>query len=58
MSLAALLALVTELIKGIIESRLSNVDILTFVNGRVKRGFWQNGSAKIGKLLRRRNMTM
>jgi|SRR6476619_1583647 len=42
MSLAALLALVTEQIKGIIESRLSNVDILTFVYGRVKWGFFTN----------------
>jgi hypothetical protein len=54
MSLAALLALVTKQIKGIIESRLSNVDILTFVYGRVKCGFWQPGSGKVGKVLRRR----
>jgi hypothetical protein len=44
MSLAASLALVTGLIKGIIESRLSNVDILTFDYGSVKRGIFDSSA--------------
>jgi hypothetical protein len=44
MSLAASLALVAELKEGSIESRLSNVDILTFVNGRVNRGIFDSSA--------------
>jgi hypothetical protein len=52
MSLAALLALVTELMNRIIESRLSNVDILTFVNSRVKCEFLRGSLAAAMSLFR------